>query len=293
VTTSASPAPVPDPGLFGPDSVTWRIHAEPVLWVGGLRSLLLQALHPLAMAGVDQHSAYRTAPWGRLLRTASYVGTTTFGTTAAAEAAGATVRSVHRGLAGVEPVSGTPYAVEDPHLLAWVHCCLVDSFLTTYRRAGGRLDDADADRYVDEQRRAAELVGLGPTDVPGDVAGLEAFFEEIRPELRLTSPAADAARLVVLPPMPLLVQLTTPARPAWTAIAGLAVALLPRWARRLYRLPGLPTTDLGATVGLRLLKSALQPLPERWREGPHLRAARARLAHPPSSIRRLRAVPPA
>ena len=278
-----------DPGLFGPDSVTWRVHGDPIQWVGGLRSLLLQTLHPLAMAGVSQHSSFRSDPWGRLIRTASYVGVTTFGTTAEAEDAGRTVQSVHRGLAGVEPGSGTAYTVEDPQLLAWVHCCLVDSFLTTYRRAGGGLTDAEADRYVAEQRRAAKLVGLDADAVPGDVAELAEFFTAIRPELRLSKPALEASWLVVVPPMPLGVQLL--ARPAWTGVAGLAFALLPRWARRLYGLPGLPTTDLSATLGLRALSVAIRPLPDRFREGPHLRAARARLERPESSVRRLHALP--
>ena len=268
----------PDRGLFGPESVTWRVHADPVLWLGGLRALLLQTLHPLAMAGVAQHSAFRADPWGRLLRTAGYIGTVTFGTTADAHAAGAKVRRVHRGLAGLEPTSGQPYTVEDPDLLRWVHCCLVDSFLTTYQRAGGGLTGAEADRYVAEQTRLAPLVGLTPAEVPAATAELAAYFTAVRPELRCTPAAADAARLVVWPPMPLHVQLLTPARPAWSAIGALSVALLPRWARRLYRLPGLPTTDLAATASLRLLAPALHRLPERYREGPHLRAARARLA---------------
>jgi uncharacterized protein (DUF2236 family) len=280
-----------DPGLFGPDSVTWRVHSEPILWVGGLRSLLLQTLHPLAMAGVAQHSTFRADPWGRLVRTASYVGVTTFGTTAEAEAAGRTVQSVHRGLGGVEARSGTAYSVEDPALLAWVHCCLVDSFLTTHRRAGGRLTPDEADRYVAEQQRGAALVGLTAADVPGDVAALEAYFSGVRPELSLTPAALEATWLVLAPPMPLQVQLLTPARPVWTGVAGLSFALLPRWARRIYGLPGLPTTDLAATLGLRALSLGLRPLPERFREGPHLRAARARLTHPGSPVRRLRALP--
>ena len=289
---TASPTPVPpDPGLFGPDSVTWRVHSDPILWIGGLRALLLQTLHPVAMAGVSQHSSFRADPWGRLVRTASYIGMTTFGTTDEAQAAGRTVRSVHRGLAGVEEVSGSAYTVEDPALLAWVHCCLVDSFLTTYRRAGGHLSNAEADGYVAEQRRVAALVGLDEHAVPGDVTALADFFTAVRPELRLSKPALDATWLILAPPMPLAVQLGTPARFAWSGVAGLAFALLPRWARRIYGLPGLPTTDLGATVGLRALSLALRPLPVRYREGPHLRAARARLARPESSVRRLRALP--
>src|SRR4051794_6025489 len=270
-----------DDGLFGPDSVTWRVHADPVLWIGGLRSLLLQALHPVAMAGVAQHSAFRRDAWGRLLRTARYIGTTTYGSTAEAQAAGALVRRVHRGLRGVEPVTGRAYGVEDPDLLRWVHCCLVESFLSTYQRAGGGLTVGEANQYVEEQTRMAPLVGIAARDVPATVDGLARYFNDERPELRASDDAFAAARLVVWPPMPLRVQLTTPARPAWTAITTLAVASLPTWARRLYRLPGLPVTDVAATVGLRVLAPMLRQLPQTYRESPHLRAARERLAGVP------------
>jgi uncharacterized protein (DUF2236 family) len=258
-----------DAGLFGPDSVTWRVHGDPVLWIGGLRALLLQALHPDAMAGLATNSDIRVDPWGRLLRTARYIGTVTFGTTAQANAAGAAVRRVHQRL-----------DLEDPHLLRWVHCCLVDSFLTTFRRAGNSITDIEADRYVDEQARLGPLVGVGADTVPRDVRALAAYFTDIRPELRVTPAALDAARLVVVPPMPAWVQLATPARLGWTGVAALSVALLPSWARRLYRLPGLPGTDLAASAGLRVLSMGLRAMPDSLREGPHARAARERLVEP-------------
>jgi uncharacterized protein (DUF2236 family) len=256
-----------DAGMFGPDSVTWRVHGDPVLWVGGLRALLLQALHPEAMAGLARNSDLRADPWGRLMRTAGYVGTVTFGTTEQAEAAGAAVRRVHQRL-----------GVDDPHLMQWVHCCLVDSFLTTARRAGTRLTADEADRYVEEQARLAPLVGVPAEDVPHDVAALAAYFQSVQPELQLTRAARDAARLVVVPPMPAWVQLATPARIGWTGIGALAVALLPVWARRLYRLPGVPMTNVAASGAVRVLALSLRAVPDRFREGPHLQAARNRLA---------------
>jgi uncharacterized protein (DUF2236 family) len=283
-----SVAGTPDEGLFGPQSVTWRVHADPILWVGGLRSLLLQALHPVAMAGVAQHSAFRRDAWGRLLRTARFVGVTTYGTTADARAAGALVRRVHAGLAGVEPLTGREYTVEDTDLLRWVHCCLVDSFLSTYQRSGGGLTEAEADRYVAEQTRMAPLVGLPESEVPASVDALAAYFDGVQPELRASDDAFAAARLVLWPPIPLRLQLLTPARPAWTAISSLAFASLPRWARKLYRLPGLPLVDQAATASLRTLAPTLHQLPAAYREGPHLRAARERLE--PAS-RHLHAVP--
>lgn len=267
-----------DAGLFGPDSVTWRVHADPVLWVAGLRALLLQAVHPAAMAGVLQHSDFRADPWGRLLRTANYVGVVTFGSTREVDGLGTRVRAIHGKVTGVDPASGRHYRASDPQLLRWVHCCEVESFLTTYQRAGGGLTTAEVDRYYAEQTRAAAVVGLDPAAVPATAAEMAAYFRRMRPRLAADDRARRLARYVAVPPMPRWVELATPARPAWAATTGLALALLPRWVRRLYRLPGVPTTDLAATVALRGMRLALHAAPAHHREGPHLRAARARLA---------------
>ncbi|MDQ3732481.1 MAG: DUF2236 domain-containing protein [Actinomycetota bacterium] len=265
-------------GLFGPDSVTWRVHADPLLIVGGLRALLLQALHPLALAGVVEHSGFRGDPWGRLGRTAEFVGVLTYGTSSQAVKAAARVRGAHRGLTGVEPESGISYRVDDPALLLWVHCCEVDSFLTTARRGGADLSDADADAYLREQGLAAELVGVPRDDVPADRADLADYFTDIQPMLRATAESQRAARFLLAPPMPAWVRMLTPARPAWGGLATLGFGLLPSWARKMYRLPGLPTTDAAATAGARALRASLQRLPAQWREGPARRAARERLA---------------
>lgn len=265
-------------GLFGPDSITWRLHADPLLIVGGIRALLLQALHPLALAGVVEHSGFREDPWGRLRRTAEFVGTLTYGTRAEAVKAAARVRGAHRGLRGVEPESGTPYRVDDPALLLWVHCCEVDSFLSTARRAGAGLDDADADRYLAEQVLAAELMGIPSEGVPADLGDLAGYFADMAPMLRTTAEARQALRFLLAPPMPAWVRVLTPARPAWGGLATFSFALLPTWARRMYRMPGLQLTDAAATAGVRALQTSLQRLPVHWRQGPALRAARERLA---------------
>ncbi|MBA2390063.1 MAG: DUF2236 domain-containing protein [Geodermatophilaceae bacterium] len=270
----------PDPGLFGPDSITWRVHGDPVLAVGGLRALVLQSLHPLAMAGVAQHSGFRSDPWGRLQRTAEYIGQISFGTTVEAERAAARVRGIHRKLAGTDPDTGASFRIDDPELLLWVHCCEVDSFLSTVRRAGLPLTDDDAERYLREQVLAATLVGLRADAVPASAGDLADYFTEVRPRLRLSPQAREAARFLLLPPMPTWVQWLTPARPAWGGLAGLGFALLPRWARRVYKLPGLPTTDAGASAAVRGLRRSLLALPTSIREGPHQTAARDRLAEP-------------
>lgn len=278
-----------DPGLYGPSSVTWRVHGDPIMWIAGLRALYLQALHPLAMRGVSQNSDFAGDPWGRLIRTADYVGVVTFGTHEQVERAAARVRRIHAALRGVDPETGRSYRVDEPELLRWVHCCEVDSFLTTMRRAGLRLSDDEADRYVVEQRAAAEIVGLDPGLAPSSAAELRDYFTQVRPQLRATPEAWQAVRFVLLPPMPTWVVVATPARPAWAAVAGLAFAMLPRWARRLYRMPGLPTTDLAATLYARALRQALLTLPAAVRDGPRLKEARSRVSGP-SAARHLRAL---
>src|SRR5262245_33753204 len=122
-----------DAGLFGPDSVVWRVHADPVMLVGGLRALLVQALEPRAMAAVDQHSKFREDPWGRLERTTRFVLATTYGDTAAAESAAATVRGVHARIHGVDQITSQEYSARDPDLLLWIHAVEVESFVLAYR----------------------------------------------------------------------------------------------------------------------------------------------------------------
>ena len=265
--------------LFPPDTVTWRVHADPTMALGGLRALLLQAVHPVAMAGVAAHSGFRDDPWGRLLRTAEYVGTVTFGTPEEAERAAARVRGLHRRQPRVvDEESGETFRIDDPELLLWVHCCETDSFLATYARCGGPLDAGDADRYFAEQVRSAELIGIPPAMVPADAAAMAAYFERMRPRLRVTPEARSAARFVLLPPMPRLVAVATPARPAWITLAGTAFAMLPRWTRRLYRLPVVPGSDVATTLYGRALRRGLVSLPPALREGPHVKAAKARLS---------------
>jgi uncharacterized protein (DUF2236 family) len=278
---TALPQTDADPGLYGPDSVTWRVHADPSMALAGLRALLLQAVHPVAMHGVFANSDFRADPWGRLFRTAEYVAVTAYGTTREAERAGARVRGIHRRLSGVEPDSGRAYRVDDPHLLRWVHCCEVESFLTTAVRCGLRLSAAERDAYYAEQTCGAALIGLDPASVPASVAEMADYFERMRPELRVGGDARGAAQFILWPPMPALVQLGTPARPAWVALATAAFAMLPRWARRLYRLPGLPTTDLAATAAGLAFRSGLLVVPSRLRNGPHLKAAQERVGLTP------------
>ena len=271
-----TPDGLADSGLFGPGSLTWQVHADPILWIAGLRALLLQAVHPAAMAGVLQHSDFRADPWGRLRRTADYVGVVTFGSTAEVERIGARVRGIHRKVRGVDEATSITYRADDPHLLRWVHCCEVESFLDTFQRATGLLSPAEVDGYYAEQTRAAAVVGLDPADVPSSAAEMDSYFEAMRAETAVDRRARRVASYVLLPPMPRWATLT-PARPAWAGAAGLAAALLPRWTRRLYGLPTPPGSDRAATAALRTLHLTMRAAPDRYRVGPHLRAARSRL----------------
>jgi uncharacterized protein (DUF2236 family) len=282
-------APLPSPddwtaeedrlGFFGPHSVTWRIHGDPAYHVGGLRALMLQALHPVAMDGVARNSTgFKDEWWMRMSRTGEYMETVTFGSRTEARRMAARVRGYHRKLSGVEETTSRAYRVDDPDLLLWVHATAVDSLLTTARRAGVPLSDDDADRYVAEQVAAARLVGVPVSTVPRSVAELDDYLEGIRPVLAATPAAVEGVRTLFVPPMPGWVQVLTPARPAWVTLASLGMATLPGWARRMYSLPGLPLTDAAATAALRTVRTALVALPERARWSPIARAGWERVA---------------
>ncbi|WP_439427942.1 oxygenase MpaB family protein [Micromonospora sp. LA-10] len=274
-----------DLGLFGPGSVTWKVHEEPILIVAGLRSLYLQALHPRAMAGVAQNSNYRSDAWGRLVRTATYVGTTIYGTTAEAEAAGRRVRARHARMRATDPFTGEEFRVDEPELLRWVHVTEVESFVSTARRAGLALTDDEVDGYYTEQRRSAALVGLDPDDVPGTAAEVADYYRDVRPQLRMTREAAETALFLTAPPIPWKLNLPArvglnlgPPRWAYLGIAATALGMLPPWALRLYGGLGLPTTALSADLSARALRLALAAVPRRYREGPLQQAAKERAA---------------
>ncbi|TCR16337.1 oxygenase MpaB family protein [Streptomyces sp. BK205] len=265
-----------DPGLFGPRSVTWQMHGDPMMWVAGVRALYLQALHPRAVRGVTQNSDFRSEAWGRLMRTASFVGTTTYGTTEAAEKAGARVRKIHSMLGATDPDTGERYGVDEPDLLLWVHCAEIDSYLQVARRSGFRLTDQQADTYIGEHRVSARLVGLDPDAVPANQAEMAAYFEKVLPELAVTPEAREVDDFLLRPPThPLLV----PARELlWRRVAHLAYAALPPYAHELYgRKAPEPAT---VTRQLRATGTLLRCVPARvrWQLPPqHILRAMARL----------------
>jgi uncharacterized protein (DUF2236 family) len=234
------------------------MHADPMMWVAGVRALYLQALHPGAVRGVMQNSDFRRDAWGRLIRTARFVSATTYGTTETAHKAGARVRKVHSCLTA----TGRRYGVDEPALLLWVHCAEIDSYLHVVRRSGFPLTDAQADRYIAEQcTAAAPLVGLDPRDVPADRAQLTRYFESVQPELAAGPEARDVDAFLRRPPVhPLLI----PVREVlWRHVARLAYAALPPYAHRLYGRSAPPPARV--TLRLRVTGALLRRVPGRVR----------------------------
>jgi uncharacterized protein (DUF2236 family) len=225
-----------EPGWFADDAPIRRVHADASMFVGGLRALLFQSLHPLAMAGVAQHSDYRRDPWGRLQRTADFLAATTFGPATQAQRAVDRVHRVHGHVVGVAS-DGEPYAANDPHLLEWVHIAELDSFLAAHDRYGETpLVGDERDRYVADAAVVARALGV--VDPPETETRLRVRLDAFRPELRGTREARAAARYLLLqPPLPLA------ARAPYGLIAGAAVALMPTWTRLPLRLPWLPVSE--------------------------------------------------
>jgi uncharacterized protein (DUF2236 family) len=233
------------PRMFAEDRPIRLVHADHAMFIGGLRALLLQSLHPLAMAAVAQHSDYRTDPWGRLQHTSLFVGVTTFGTAKDAHAAIERLGRIHAHIHGTAP-DGRQYRADDPHLLAWVHVAEVDSFLRCHQRYGERpLDDYDG--YVADMAVIARAMGI--EDPPETTAELEATLASYRAELKGTREAREAARFLLFKaPLPLL------AKGPYAILGATAVATLPVWARIPLRLPYLPITE---ATGVRFAGHAL------------------------------------
>lgn len=268
-----------DPGLFGPGSASWRVVGEPAAIVGGIRSLLVQALHPLAVAGVAEHSNFRTDPLGRLQRTSAYVTTTTFGSTDQALRTALAVRAAHGRVTGVAP-DGRPYDAAAPGLLRVVGVALTHSLLVTDRLYAPRpVDDATADAFVAEQSRAAALLDprvdvaalrRSPRELlrlragtlrlpmidegllPTDVAGLDVVVEQIRTEHAITAQTRQLLAFLLWPDLP------APVRAAYLPVLAGAVATLDRADLRLLGAPQLPLTGLAARTQTRAALTALR-----------------------------------
>lgn len=226
----------PGPRRFTDDDPICRVHSHAGMFPGGIRALLLQSLHPLAMAGVGEHSGYRGDPWGRLHRTSEFLAMTTFGPIPAADAIVARIDRAHGIVQGTAP-DGRRYDARDPDLLLWVHAAEVDSFLAGHQRhARTPLTPAEADTYVAQASWTGEA--LGARDVPHSVAELQATLDRFRPDLGASDGAIDAATFLLRePPLP------RAARLGYWSLAASAVSMLPRYARDMLgiRLP--PAVD--------------------------------------------------
>ena len=216
--------PKGDPGLFGPDSVCWRVHGDfSSMLIGGISALMLQALHPLALAGVWDHSNFRQDMLGRLRRTSQFIAGTTFGSRKDAEWLIDRVRTIHLKVVGTAP-DGRPYAASDPELLTWVHVAEVSSFLKAHLRyRNPHLSAADQDRYYDEIALIAER--LGARDVPRSRQAIADYLQRMRPQLLCDDRSLEVVRLLLAAPAP-----SRLAQPFGSLIMQAGIDLLPDWA---------------------------------------------------------------
>ncbi len=257
--------PKGDPGLFGPDSICWKVHADfPSMLCGGIGALMLQMLHPLALAGVWDHSSFRQDMIGRLRRTSQFIAGTTFAATADAQWLIERVREIHCQVHGHAP-DGRPYSANDPELLTWVHVAEVRSFMAGYLRYGDPdLSAEDQDRYFDEVASIAEA--LGAENVPRNRQQIEAYIERMRPQLCFDSRTAEVLRLLLAAPAPN--RLT---RPVGYLMARAGLDLLPEWGREMAGVRLSRPQRLLIQLGMQLLAPTL-----RWalRNGVSRRARR-------------------
>lgn len=255
-----------DVGYFGPHSAPWAVHGGLSTLVGGIRALLMQALHPAALAGVQQHSRYEQDALGRLAGTTQWLTVVTFGDRAAADRECARVRGMHRRVIGTYTTDAgeAPYAATDPDLLRWVHVAFTDSFLAAHRVWGGEIPGGP-DAYVREWAKAGELVGV--EDPPRSVADLQGQIADYGSVLRGNEPARRTVDFVRHVPMP------TVGVPAYRTLFAGAVSTMPVEHRELLGLPPYPLALTRPAVAAILggLKLALGPA------SPSQRAARARV----------------
>jgi demethylmenaquinone methyltransferase / 2-methoxy-6-polyprenyl-1,4-benzoquinol methylase len=274
-------ADVDEHGFFGPDSVSWRVHREVTVLFGGARAILMQAAHPLVIAGARETGFYERDPWRRLQRTLMLTYALTFGTVAEANDAAARIHAVHRTVHGVDPVTGRPYDALDPDLLLWVHAALVDSALLFERYTVGRLDDAGRQRFHEEQMAAAELVGLSRERIPATVPELQRYIDGVvrSGDLQVTDAARAVASLFRRPPP------EAEWRPVLHAVAWWAFGTLPPPLRDQYGVRWNPAREVLMRANLRAVRVIRPVLPSRLRFILPAQAAAARTRSPSGSAR--------
>jgi uncharacterized protein (DUF2236 family) len=269
----STPLESADAGLFGPESVSWQVNRETTVLFGGARALLLQAAHPLVLAGARQTGFYERNPWKRLDRTLRLTYTVTFGTRADALAAARRINEVHAAVHGVDPVTGRRYDAMDPDLLLWVHACLVDSQLLFEQLTVGRLDDEGRERFHREQMAGAELLGLDRSRIPPTVPALRAYVRSMveGPDLQVSDDTLKVARLIRNPPR------EVPWRPVLRLVSSWAFGTLPEPLRTRYGVRWNVARELNLRGALATLKLVRPALPIRVREIMPARLAWARV----------------
>jgi uncharacterized protein (DUF2236 family) len=250
-----------DLGYFGPDSVSWQVHREVTVLFGGARALLMQAAHPLVIAGAGQTGMFERDPWKRLQRTLILTYTLTFGTKAEADAAADKINLVHTRINGIDPVTGQRYDALDPHLLLYVHACLVDSALLFEERTVGALDDAGRQRFHEEQMLAAEKCLVPREMIPPTVPALRAWLADVedRGELLVTDNARKVAELFLDPPK------DADWRPVLVGVSRLAIATLPPLVREMYGFPLGPLRGTAVDAALATTRLVRPFLPSKYR----------------------------
>jgi uncharacterized protein (DUF2236 family) len=270
---------VGDPGLFGPDSLTWRVNKEGVLLFGGGAALILQVAHPLVAAGVSQHSDYREDPWGRLYRTLDVVTRITFGSTRTSDEAAERLRETHGRVHGVSTEGGGPYPAGTeydarmPKLVMWVHATLVRTSLDVYQRYVGPLSIGDQQRYYEEQKLAGEKFGVPAGRQPATYAEFNEYFADtVARDLAVTDALRDVVDATLNPPLPFFT------RPVVEAMNLATVGMLPPRLRDELGLPWSPRRDRLLEASRAVVRHALPLVPSMLREFPPARNARRRAA---------------
>lgn len=250
-----------DLGYFGPDSVSWRVHREVTVLFGGARALLMQAAHPLVVAGANQTGMYDRDPWKRLQRTLVLTYTVTFGSKAQADAAAEKINLVHTRINGIDPVTGKRYDALDPVLLLYVHACLVDSALLFEELTVGALDDAGRERFHREQMLAAEMMLIPRDMIPPTIPALRAWLADFedRGELMVTEGARRVYELFLDPPE------EAEWRPILRGVSRLAFGTLSPLLREMYGVPMSPAKKAAMTATFAAIRVARPLLPPKLR----------------------------
>jgi len=270
---------VSDPGLFGPESITWRVNREGVLLLGGGAALILQVAHPLVGAGVAEHSNYREDPWGRLYRTLDLTTAIVFGSTEEAREASERIQNVHKRVHGVTKEdggrypAGTEYSANDPKLGMWVQATLVATSMQVYSAYVAKLTHAEQVRYYEEQKRLGEAFGVPLEAQPDTLADFYEYYERlVAEELALTSALADVVDATMRPPLPFV------ARPLVEAVNVATASLLPSSLREELGLGWGAHRRRFVFASRAIIRRALPVLPRLLREFPPARSADRRVA---------------